>query len=59
MSEVIKVNEVTKSYNLYNKPIEKSYVVDSSGRIFNLGKLDVNKQADNSIIVAKNSLNFY
>ena len=45
--------------NLYNKPIEKSYVVDSSGRIFNLGKSDVNKQADNSIIVAKNSLNFY
>ena len=45
--------------NLYNKPIEKSYVVDSSGRTFNLGKSDVNKQADNSIIVAKNSLNFY
>ena len=23
MSEVIKVNEVTKSYNLYNKPIDR------------------------------------
>lgn len=29
--------------NSYNKAIEKSYVVDSSGRIFNLGKSDINK----------------